>query len=457
MTRLRAPIPVEGRDGPSRSQPASQRNGGGHISNASVANQVSGLMAPRHGPLRPTVRRGAAGSHVEALQRDVSEVPGLGVSLTVDGVFGRKTDRGVRAFQRYARVKVDGIVGPQTWSALIRAATHRPITREPDLGGSHEAVGEPARPAVDASPGGDVTDAFWDAAWFDGILADIRDVALRLASAPSGGDGSDADTEDLVAKLKRIFDDFNRVEVTLTTTGGEQRTVEVRIPYFINTDSVHSRTQRQAREQPNVRAYLRHGGTWWRGRGLARVGKSSPKHVRELLELALDAGLIDSTDSSAPTAQDLEGWLRNHGIGVDCSGFVSQALNQLMEATGGERRLNVLLTGSQDLSAHSRDFDRVERPADLRPAQTMFIEGARIDHIRIIGRAWRTDDGSVRFTTYESRGGGEARHGMDEVEWRYPRGERFEGLERRRAGQGWVPAPAADQSASYGAYRRLQQ
>jgi peptidoglycan hydrolase-like protein with peptidoglycan-binding domain len=39
--------------------------------------------------------------------------------VTVDGIFGPKTDAAVRAFQMDKHLSVDGIVGPKTWSALI--------------------------------------------------------------------------------------------------------------------------------------------------------------------------------------------------------------------------------------------------------------------------------------------------------------------------------------------------
>jgi hypothetical protein len=37
----------------------------------------------------------------------------------IDGIFGRKTDKGVRQYQQNQHLKVDGIVGPKTWFALF--------------------------------------------------------------------------------------------------------------------------------------------------------------------------------------------------------------------------------------------------------------------------------------------------------------------------------------------------
>jgi peptidoglycan hydrolase-like protein with peptidoglycan-binding domain len=64
----------------------------------------------------PFVREGNQHHPVETLQYLLRA---HGHSLTVDGIFGPKTDAAVRAFQQQKGLAVDGIVGPATWSALI--------------------------------------------------------------------------------------------------------------------------------------------------------------------------------------------------------------------------------------------------------------------------------------------------------------------------------------------------
>jgi peptidoglycan hydrolase-like protein with peptidoglycan-binding domain len=40
--------------------------------------------------------------------------------LDVDGIFGPRTEAAVRGFQQNENLSVDGIVGRQTWTALLR-------------------------------------------------------------------------------------------------------------------------------------------------------------------------------------------------------------------------------------------------------------------------------------------------------------------------------------------------
>ena len=62
-----------------------------------------------------TLRRGMRGEEVKKLQRQ------LGMTGNeVDGIFGPATERAVRAFQKQAGIQVDGIVGRQTQSTLLK-------------------------------------------------------------------------------------------------------------------------------------------------------------------------------------------------------------------------------------------------------------------------------------------------------------------------------------------------
>ena len=64
----------------------------------------------------PLVRKGDQNHPVKTLQYLLRA---RGHTVTVDGIFGPKTDAAVRAFQQQKGLSVDGIVGPNTWSALI--------------------------------------------------------------------------------------------------------------------------------------------------------------------------------------------------------------------------------------------------------------------------------------------------------------------------------------------------
>jgi peptidoglycan hydrolase-like protein with peptidoglycan-binding domain len=67
-------------------------------------------------PGQPTIAPGATGNAVRRLQRALRRTPDL--DLSVDGVFGPKTETAVKDFQQGAGLVVDGIVGPLTWGAL---------------------------------------------------------------------------------------------------------------------------------------------------------------------------------------------------------------------------------------------------------------------------------------------------------------------------------------------------
>ncbi|MDQ1656461.1 MAG: hypothetical protein QOD41_1544, partial [Cryptosporangiaceae bacterium] len=76
-----------------------------------------GIVGPNTwGALIVTVQKGSDNTAVRAVQ---SQLTAHGYNTGVDGDFGSGTDSSVRAFQSAAHLGVDGIVGPQTWQALV--------------------------------------------------------------------------------------------------------------------------------------------------------------------------------------------------------------------------------------------------------------------------------------------------------------------------------------------------
>ena len=75
-----------------------------------------------------TVRQGSVGPAVRAVQDQINFRNNKdGRTLTVDGIFGPKTAAAVKAFQQAMSIQVpgfavDGIIGPQTWRALVTEA-----------------------------------------------------------------------------------------------------------------------------------------------------------------------------------------------------------------------------------------------------------------------------------------------------------------------------------------------
>lgn len=64
----------------------------------------------------PVLKLGSRGEAVKRLQRRLND---FGLGLIVDGIFGPATEAAVKQYQRDNRLKVDGIVGPETWNSLL--------------------------------------------------------------------------------------------------------------------------------------------------------------------------------------------------------------------------------------------------------------------------------------------------------------------------------------------------
>lgn len=74
-------------------------------------------MAASHRPLVYSVlRQGAKGPLAKTLQAKLNRFS----QIDVDGTFGPQIRRAVESFQSHHNLMVDGIVGPKTWTALLR-------------------------------------------------------------------------------------------------------------------------------------------------------------------------------------------------------------------------------------------------------------------------------------------------------------------------------------------------
>jgi peptidoglycan hydrolase-like protein with peptidoglycan-binding domain len=78
----------------------------------------------------PILQRGSQGPEVAALQYLLRH---HGIDLPADGQFGPVTEQAVRAFQAEKSLTVDGLVGEETWTALVEGVILR-------VGSSGEAV-----------------------------------------------------------------------------------------------------------------------------------------------------------------------------------------------------------------------------------------------------------------------------------------------------------------------------
>lgn len=91
--------------------------------------RVDGIVGPKtwaflcDGPASlPQLRVGTASSVVKAVQEALKDA---GYYLgAVDGIFGAKTAQAVKDFQKSYHLTVDGIIGSQTWNALIKLESH---------------------------------------------------------------------------------------------------------------------------------------------------------------------------------------------------------------------------------------------------------------------------------------------------------------------------------------------
>lgn len=85
---------------------------------ACIEGEVKPMPTPEPSTQKPTLKKGSTGPYVVELQTDLIRL-GYDVGKTgADGKFGSNTEKAVKSFQKDHKLKVDGIVGPDTWAAL---------------------------------------------------------------------------------------------------------------------------------------------------------------------------------------------------------------------------------------------------------------------------------------------------------------------------------------------------
>lgn len=117
-----------------------------------ISSAARTTLTAASAPSKPTLKRGASGPSVKALQQALA---GAGFSPgAVDGQFGPKTEAAVKSFQRAKGLVADGIVGPKTWDKLGIKVSGTPST-PPSTGGvrGNSALANNAR-SVALSMGG---------------------------------------------------------------------------------------------------------------------------------------------------------------------------------------------------------------------------------------------------------------------------------------------------------------
>ncbi len=90
------------------------------LNSSETINKFNSLMGGKDfyltiesAPTMPTLKKGSKGDAVKTLQKL------LGNGLKIDGDFGAKTETAVKQYQQIKLLKVDGIVGKNTWSLLL--------------------------------------------------------------------------------------------------------------------------------------------------------------------------------------------------------------------------------------------------------------------------------------------------------------------------------------------------
>jgi hypothetical protein len=274
-------------------------------------------------------------------------------------------------------------------------------------------------------------------------------VAAPKQPKPSKESTPDEDSESfddrVGAEIRKLVDEFV-FDVKVNWKDGstdKSKNLTIRTPYFINTDVRGDAMKSNAlRERGAAAGYSRTLLDSARKNPTLLSGKASSGDMQKFTQSLVNA-MSKEKSANQITSTSVIAWLKRYGIGVDCSGFVTQALDRSIENVAGnetdigDRRM---FFGSGSLKGGQGAFAAVNAPADFRPGDTMWQDG----HIRIVTKVGPTPDNKgIMFMTAESAietpaglldefGIDETyRPGLMEVVWRYPNANAYSGLQRK--------------------------
>jgi peptidoglycan hydrolase-like protein with peptidoglycan-binding domain len=97
----------------------------GSQTRAVAARALSSAALDPNPHLKPVLREGSRGTAVSDWQATLNKLAAVGkpdqATVAVDGIFGPKTKTATLAFQRWAHITADGIVGVNTYTAAAQA------------------------------------------------------------------------------------------------------------------------------------------------------------------------------------------------------------------------------------------------------------------------------------------------------------------------------------------------